>query len=208
MFRPLGFPHAKIFHRGRRVSGIRTLFVFYHPAPSRLPIANLFRQIDLSLLRRWGIQSHPANLRTPLRTGCRVPFGFLRRIPNRILRKCTFSFCSLLFIYFPCRSTVMPPISHKIYNQKSINTSSQSCFYDIARLFIRPILPSPPRKKRRITVAHGIQYRLSFLPAFLLGNTISNTAPFALYDVIFPPCIFTISFVSASPMPVFPFLPV
>lgn len=136
------------------------------------------------------------------------PLAFFVVYPTAYFANVLFHFdLSFLFI-FPCRSTVMPPISHKIYNQKSINTSSQSCFYDIERLFIRPILPSPPRKKRRITVAHGIQYRLLLLPAFLLGKAISNAAPFALYEVIFPPCIFTISFVSASPMPVFPFLPV
>lgn len=86
------YKNPPTFIGGRCLSGILTLFVSYHPALARLPSVNLFRQIGLSLLRKWGIRNHRANLRTPLRTGCRVLFGFLRRIPNRIPRKCTFSF--------------------------------------------------------------------------------------------------------------------
>lgn len=176
MFRPLGFPHAKIFHRGRRVSGIRTLFVFYHPAPSRFRLLICFDKLIFSYSADGTFKVIRQILELHSEGDAEFSLAFFVVCPTAYLANVPFHFdLSFLFI-FQCRSTVMPPISHKIYNQKSINTSSQSCFYDIARLFIRPILPSHPRKKRRIPQRTSFNIAFRFFALCFLARQ-SRTPP-------------------------------
>lgn len=174
MFRPLGFPHAKIFHRGRRVSGIRTLFVFYHPAPSRFRLLICFDKLIFSYSADGAFKIIRQILELHSEGDAEFSLAFFVVYPTAYLANVPFHFdLSFLFI-FQCRSTVMPPISHVIISK--IDESVFAVVFFCRRTLLLFGYRCAPRKKRRIPQRTSFNIAFRFFALCFLARQ-SRTPP-------------------------------